>query len=157
MHSDDNECELPHTVLVFPSVYAVQYGSSPKQGIGNMQTQILFPLTQPCIDTNTHTPSQTTQCLVQNGLIAGLITKETSIRQAPGRDRLAFSIEDPIKLPGSLFNEHRDRDGVTWKTRNERDNKKCLTATLQTTFETVKKRYLGTIWKQIGWRNVPLR
>lgn len=39
-----------------------------------------------CSRTNMSTPSQTPQCLVQNGLIAGLITKETSIKRAPGRD-----------------------------------------------------------------------
>lgn len=93
---------------------------------GQPDSNLLFVDTNMRRHTNTHSPSQTTQCLVQNGLIAGLITKETSIRRAPGRDRLAFSNEDPIKLSGSLFNEHRDKDGVTWATQNEREIEKVF-------------------------------
>lgn len=104
--------------LVLPCFLPLTYSTRLYTDRGqNTRTNLLYADTNTHTHTRSHTSmhaqSQTPQCLVQNGLIAGLITKETGTKRAPGRDRLAFSIEDPTKLSGRVYRPFlmkRERD-----------------------------------------------
>lgn len=92
-HSHDNEPEnaCPSYCRAFSPLHIVHVFTAIR---GKRPAQIYCILTQTHTHshTNMHAQSQTPQCLVQNGLVAGLITKETGSKRVPGRDRQAFSI-----------------------------------------------------------------